>query len=121
MYTKERIETALKEYEHLGSVQAVINLLEYQSSSTLHRWYERRLAGKANHHGSPDKLYTIKKQFINTPERPHYPDINLKLDAIKRCFSLGEDIEYVSRDIAYSRVSIYSWYRKYIKVKLHLK
>ena len=27
MYTKEQIEIALKEYERLGSVQAVINLL----------------------------------------------------------------------------------------------
>ena len=40
---------------------------------------------------------------------------NLKLDAIKRCFSLGEGVEYVSRDIGYSRASIYSWYRKYQK------
>lgn len=38
MYTKEQIEIALKEYERLGSVQAVINLLEYPSSSTLYRW-----------------------------------------------------------------------------------
>ena len=41
MYTKEQIEIALKEYERLGSVQAVMNLLEYPSSSTLYRWYER--------------------------------------------------------------------------------
>lgn len=46
MYTKEQIEIALKEYERLGSVQAVINLLEYPSSSTLYRWYERKLAEK---------------------------------------------------------------------------
>ena len=38
MYTKEQIEIALKEYERLGSVQAVINILEYPSSSTLYRW-----------------------------------------------------------------------------------
>ena len=44
MYTKEQIEIALKEYERLGSVQAVINLLEYPSSSTLYRWYERKIA-----------------------------------------------------------------------------
>ena len=46
MYTKEQIEIALKEYERLGSVQAVINLLEYPSSNTLYRWYERKLAEK---------------------------------------------------------------------------
>ena len=54
MYTKEQIEIALKEYERLGSVQAVINLLEYPSSSTLYRWYERKLAEKTNYHGSLD-------------------------------------------------------------------
>lgn len=36
MYTKEQIETALNEFEHLGSVQAVINLLGYPSINTLY-------------------------------------------------------------------------------------
>ncbi|MGN0107307.1 MAG: transposase [Hominilimicola sp.] len=89
--------------------------MEYPSSSTLYRWYERKLAGKANHHGSPDKPYSIKEKFISVPNHPRNPDTNLKLDAIKRCFSLGEGVEYVSRDIGYSRASIYSWYRKYQK------
>ena len=115
MYTKEQIEIALKEYERLGSVQAVINLLEYPSSSTLYRWYERRLAEKTNYHGSLDKPYIIKEKIINAPNHPRIPDTSLKLEAIKRCFSLGEGVEYVSRDIGYSRVSIYSWYRKYKK------
>lgn len=37
----------------------------------------------------------------------------MKLDAIKRCFSDGEGVEYVSREIGYSRMSIYKWYRQY--------
>ena len=115
MYTKEQIEIALKEYERLGSVQAVINLLEYPSSSTLYRWYERKLAKKTNYHVSLDKPYIIKKKIINAPNHPRIPDTSLKLEAIKRCFSLGEGVEYVSRNIGYSRVSIYSWYRKYKK------
>lgn len=115
MYTKEQIEIALKEYERLGSVQAVINLLEYPSSSTLYRWYERKLAEKTNYHDSLDKPYIISKKIINAPKHPRIPDTSLKLDAIKRCFSLGEDVEYVSRDIGYSRASIYSCYRKYKK------
>ena len=112
MYTKEQIEIALKEYERLGSVQAVINLLEYPSSSTLYRWYERKIAEKTNYRGSLDKPYIIKEKIINAPNHPRIPDTSLKLDAIKRCFSLGEGVEYVSRDIGYSRASIYSWYRK---------
>ena len=59
MYTKEQTEIALKEYERLGSVQAVINLLEYPSSNTLYRWYERKLAEKTNYHGSLDRECVI--------------------------------------------------------------
>lgn len=115
MYTKEQIETALNEFEHLGSVQAVINLLGYPSRNTLYRWYEDRLAGKPNYHGSLNKQYNVKEKFINTSEHPRHPDTNIKLDAIKRCFSYGEVVEYVSREIGYSRTSIYKWYRQYKK------
>jgi len=45
----------------------------------------------------------------------HVSDTSLKLDAIKRCFSLGKDVEEVPRNIGYNRASIYSWYRKYKK------
>lgn len=61
------------------------------------------------------KNIKLNKKYINAPNHPRNPDANLKLDAIKRCFSLGEGVEYVSRDIGYSRASIYSWYRKYQK------
>ena len=59
MYTKEQIETALKEFERLGSVQATITLLGYPSSSSLYKWYERKLANKKNYHGSPQKHCTL--------------------------------------------------------------
>lgn len=60
MYIKEQIETALKEFERLGSIHVVINPLGYPSQNTLYRWYENRLAGKPNHHGSLNKLYNVK-------------------------------------------------------------
>ena len=115
MYTKEQKERALKEFERLGSVQAVVTLLGYPSRHTLYDWYRNKIADIADYHGSLDKEYQIKQKYINAPNHPRNPDANLKLDAIKRCFSLGEGVEYVSRDIGYSRVSIYSWYRKYQK------
>lgn len=92
MYTKEQIDTALKEYERLGSVQATINLLDYPSRNTLHRWYEEKLVAKPNYHGSPDKPYKINEKLINAAEHPRHPDTNLKLNAIYRCFSLGEGV-----------------------------
>lgn len=115
MYTKEQIEIALKEFDRLGSVQATITLLGYPSHSTLYRWYEHWLANKQNYHGSPEKLYSVENKYINSSQHPRHPDTNLKLEAIKRCFSLGEGVEYVSREIGYSRMSIYKWYRQYKK------
>ena len=81
----------------------------------MYDWYRNKIADIADYHGSLDKEYQIKQKYINAPNHPRNPDANLKLDAIKRCFSLGEGVEYVSRDIGYSRASIYSWYRKYQK------
>ena len=115
IYTKEQKEHALKEYERLGSVQATITYLGYPSRHTLYDWHRNMLANKQNYHGSPNKPYQIQQKYINAPEHPRYPDINLKLEAIKRCFSLGEGVEYVSREIGYSRMSIYAWYRQYQK------
>lgn len=115
MYTKEQQERALKEFERLGSVQAVINLLGYPTRNTLYEWNKAVRANKQNHHGSLDKPYVIKNRNINSPSHPRNPDINVKLDAIYRCFSLGEGVEYISKEIGYSRASIYTWYRKYQK------
>lgn len=115
MYTKEQKERALKEFERLGSVQAVVTLLGYPSRNTLYTWYRNKIAGVPDYHGSLDKKYQIKQKYINAPNHPRHPDTNLKLEAIKRCFSLGEGVEYVSREIGYSRMSIYTWYRQYRK------
>ncbi len=115
MYTKEQQKRALKEFERLGSVQAVINLLGYPSRNTLYEWNKAVRANKKNQHGSLDKPYEIKNKNINSLSHPRNPDINLKLDAIYRCFSLGEGVEYISKEIGYSRTSIYKWYRQYQK------
>lgn len=115
MYTKEQKERALKEFERLGSVQATVTNLGYPSRHTLYVWYRDMIANKQCYHVSPNKPYQVKQKYINAPNHPRYPDTNLKLEAIKRCFSLGEGVEYVSREIGYSRMSIYAWYRQYRK------
>ena len=43
------------------------------------------------------------------------PPLDIKLDAIRRCFEQGENIKYVSEDIGYSRASIYQWRKRYLK------
>lgn len=115
MYTKEQKERALKEFERLGSVQATVTYLGYPSRHTLYVWYRDMIANKQCYHGSPNKPYQVKQKYMNPPNHPRYADTNLKLEAIKRCFSLGEGVEYVSREIGYSRMSIYTWYRQYQK------
>ncbi|MBQ3817212.1 MAG: hypothetical protein II802_02935, partial [Clostridia bacterium] len=106
MYTKEQIETALKEFERLGSAQATITLLGYPSISTLYRWYERKVAYNQNDCDSVKETSNVEHRYINPAGHPRHPDSNLKLEAIKRCFSDGENVEYVSREIGYSRMSI---------------
>ena len=51
----------------------------------------------------------------NPPDHPRNPPLEVKLDAIHRCYELGENIKYVSEDIGYSRASIYQWRKRYLK------
>ena len=52
--------------------------------------------------------YTSKESTCdNTSEHPRHPSVEVKLNALHRCFELGEDIKLVSKNIGYSRASIY--------------
>lgn len=115
MYTKEQEEIALREYERLGSVHAVIQRLGYPSESTLYRWYERRKAGLKNRHAHEEKISDKMNHQCNTPNHPRNPSAEFKYKVLHRCFELGEDAKYVSREIGCSRMSIYTWRRKYLK------
>ena len=37
------------------------------------------------------------------------PSAESKYEVLRRSFELGEDVEYVSREIGYSRMIIYIW------------
>lgn len=52
--------------------------------------------------------------IINSMEYPHTSSIEVKLNAIKRCFELGESVKSVSEDIGYTRATIYQWRKKYL-------
>ena len=108
MYTKEQEEQALEEYARPGSVYEVIRQLGYPSKSTLYRWYERKKAGLENKHGNIENKSAPAEteHCCNMPGHPRHPPAELKFEAIHRCFDLGEDVEYVSREIGYSRMSI---------------
>ncbi len=52
---------------------------------------------------------------INTSTHPRNPSVDVKLNAIKRCFENGESIQSVSEDIGYTRASIYQWRKRYLE------
>lgn len=70
MYTKEQEECALKEYERLGLIAAVIRQLGYPSKSTLYRWYEHRKAGMENRHSHASEISENTEHQCNTSEHP---------------------------------------------------
>lgn len=53
--------------------------------------------------------------MTNTAEHPRNPSVEVKMNAIHRCFELGESIKSVSEEIGYTRASIYSWRKKYLR------
>ncbi|MEY8357210.1 hypothetical protein AALB39_28245 [Lachnospiraceae bacterium 54-53] len=56
-----------------------------------------------------------KHIFGKMTEQSRHQSVEIKMNALHRCFKLGEDVEYVSRDIGYNRAGIYTWRRKYLK------
>lgn len=91
MYTKEQEEIALREYERLGSIAAVIHQLGYPSESTLYRWYERKKAGLENRHGCISETPTTTYHHCNTPGHPRHPSAELKYEVLHR--SESEELE----------------------------
>ena len=113
MYTKQQEETALTEFERTGLAKATIQKLGYPSVSTLYRWFEHKSAGITNWHGTQGQWERnpSHSHHCNTIDHPRHPSVETKMNILHRCFELGEDIEYVSREAGYSRASIYKWRR----------
>lgn len=105
MYTNKQKQTALDFYDKLESITKVIQTLEYPSRKTMYCWIDER---------SDFSRPKLRTRSDNTPEHPRNPTLEVKLEALHRCFELGEDIQCVSEDIGYSRVSIYTWRKKYL-------
>lgn len=107
MYSEEQYLRALEVYDETGSVTKTITILGYPARrQTLYNWIMRR-----KH--VPEGYSTFRG--LNTPEHPRHPPLSVKLEALHRCFELGEDVQSVSDEIGYSRASIYTWRRKYIQ------
>ena len=106
MYSKQQKEIALKLHHQTESVAETVRILGYPTRKNLYNWvYEE------NH---PTKVREAYPIVDNPPDHPRNPPLQVKLDAIHRCYELGENIKYVSEDIGYSRASIYQWRKRYL-------
>jgi len=93
-------------YEETQSVTATIRALGYPGRQTLYRWISEQ--------NQPKKAKSTYRGE-NTPAHPRHPPVDVKMRALHRCFELGEDVKSVSAEIGYSRASIYTWRRKYLR------
>lgn len=106
MYSQDQINIAIQVYHQCGSVTKTVRILGYPTPRTLYTWIKNE--------GIP-KPPRKPQDNINTIAHPRNPSVDVKMDAIHRCFELGERIKCVSEEIGYSRASIYAWRKRYLK------
>ena len=107
MYSKQEKEKALEIYHQCESVSKTVRILGYPTRKQLYNWiYEEKQPKR-----SRKKLDIVG----NPPNHPRNPPIDVKLDALHRCFELGENVKYVAESIGYTRASIYQWRKRYMK------
>ena len=107
MYSKEQKDIALRIYHQTESVTETIRILGYPTRRNLYTWIAEE--------NTPPKTRKKYPVINNPPDHPRNPPLEVKLDAIHRCYELGENVKYVSEDIGYSRASIYQWRKRYLK------
>ena len=107
MYSKEQKDMALQIYHQTRSVTKTIRILGYPTRRNLYTWISEENA--------PPKIRKEYPIIDNSPDHPRNPPLEVKLNAIHRCYELGENVKYVSEDIGYSRASIYQWRKRYLK------
>ncbi|MDE5781899.1 MAG: IS3 family transposase, partial [Lachnospiraceae bacterium] len=84
MYSKEQKSTALEVFHQTNSVSETIRILGYPTRRQLYTWI-----------AAENMVKSERKQlsrFANPPEHPRNPPLDVKLDAIRRCFEHGENI-----------------------------
>ena len=94
------MDIALQVYHQYGSVINILRMLGDPTRRALSTWMENK--------GVPKPLRTALDN-TNTAAHPCNPPVEVKLDAIHRCFELGERIQLVSEAIGSTRTSLYSY------------
>lgn len=102
-FTLEEKLAALEVYDIEKSLSRTILKLGYPDRTTLYRWIKRR--------DEPVKEKALQRR--HTAENPYFAPLSVKLDAIHRCYVLGESLQSVADEIGYSHASICNWQKKY--------
>lgn len=85
MFSKYHKKKALELYAQYKSVTKVIQCLGYPTRQALYNWIAESKA--------LPKRKASRKRWNNTPDQPMHPPIEVKLDAIRRCFEQGENVQ----------------------------
>ena len=94
-YSEEQVRRALELYLETRSVTKTRRQLGLKvSRAGFYKWIKKA--------GLP--VREVKK-----------PDLETKLNAAHRCFSLGEKVQSVSKEVGFSRSSLYKWKRKHLE------
>ena len=107
MFSKYQKHQALKLYDQSKSVTKVIQCLGYPTRQALYNWIAAS--------NVVTKQKAPRKKWNNTSEHPMHPSVEIKMEAIRRCFEHGENVQLVSEEIGYTRSSIYTWRKKYMQ------
>ena len=81
--------TALEVFYQTNSVSETIRILEYSTRRQLYTWIAAENIVKGQHKHLPC--------FANPSEHPRNPPLDVKLDAIRRCFKQREYKIYIRR------------------------
>ncbi|MEL7622190.1 MAG: IS3 family transposase [Clostridiales bacterium] len=105
MYTRRQMNEALNLYHQCGSVTETIQKLGYPARRTLYIWIDDEDTPR-----EPRKTPTA-----NAVSSPRYASLEVKTEALRRCFEEGERVESVAEDIGYTKSSIFAWQKKYLR------
>ena len=80
MYSYEKKSIVLKVFHQTNSVSETIRILGYPTRRQLYSWIDDE--------NLPSKERKPLPRIANSPDHPRNPPLDVKLDAIKRCFEL---------------------------------
>ena len=110
MYTEKQISEALTAFDHLGSITAVIRQLGYPSRTMLYNWLKSRGTDRRSPKENIAKSSMRAVYHATTPLKysGNCPaSVEMKLEALRRCFENGENVSSAAMDIGSSRNIIY--------------